>query len=125
MNEKTLTRLDEIAQLEENWDSYGALPISKEAQEVATIVAEVFSALAFRAPTITPTASGGISFEYYSPRSDAEFSFSIDSDGRFETVFAYLNKNTSWESYLDNGKMESIRSGSVPQLAEGTGSNPV
>jgi hypothetical protein len=72
-------RLDKIAALEPNWDSYGALSIDPRA------VAEVRSFLkkwpkGWSKPFIVPTTSGGIALEW---QDDEDFTMIWNPDGTF------------------------------------------
>ena len=78
-------KLQELSQLEKNWDSYGADTITTIAIDVATIILETLEAMSFPIPWIIPTADGGISFEWH--KANAEFSLSINELGDLESVF--------------------------------------
>lgn len=53
--------LEELAKLEENWDSYGALPIDKE---VLNTVKHILHLLENSGVFISPLNSGGIQLEW-------------------------------------------------------------
>jgi hypothetical protein len=61
--------VDEFAQLRENWDGYGASPISDQAHENARRFIDLIEAAPFDvpAPEVSPQPSGTISFEWEMP----------------------------------------------------------
>lgn len=61
--------LDSFTELEENWDSYGAHPISPKAIAKARFIMETL-------PWPVPTVNGGVALEW-----DADSTLEIDADG--------------------------------------------
>lgn len=65
----TLPDLFADAELPENWDSYGALPVSQAARTCARAVMLYIVALDTRqslpAPQVRPTVRGGVEIEFY------------------------------------------------------------
>lgn len=62
--------LQELLKLKKDWDGYGALPITPD----SCAHAQLFLATApqeMKAPEITPTSNGTITFEWASPEGDA------------------------------------------------------
>lgn len=62
-----LELIQEFSRLPENWDGYGALPISPEAVGAASIAARSLYSIA-PAAEIFPNSNGTITFEWESPR---------------------------------------------------------
>ena len=64
------TQIEELSRMEENWDGYGALPISGTTRYNAL---SVLRGIVPHAPTpdITPNPNGTVSFEWESPRGKA------------------------------------------------------
>lgn len=69
--DRLLARLDELAKLQPDWDSYGATPITPEAIATARLMLT-------ERPAIVPTTKGGIAFEW---PSSAEVNVEIEPDG--------------------------------------------
>jgi hypothetical protein len=74
-----IDRINELALLKENWDSYGALPPSPETIRRAKIFAQEFLVLI---PHITCTNNGKVMFEG-NDASSIEIGDSSDSDQLF------------------------------------------
>jgi hypothetical protein len=64
------SQVEELSRMEENWDGYGALPISRATKYNAL---SVLRGIVRHAPTpdITPNPNGTVSFEWESPRGKA------------------------------------------------------
>lgn len=81
-----LERLDEIAGLEGNWDSYHALPISPEAIDTGRRVLAVIAMLTEISPNlaaqVVPTVDGGVQMEWHEGGWNAEIS--IEPDGKLD-----------------------------------------
>jgi hypothetical protein len=60
-------RVHSFAKLEENWDSYGAGPISAEARTKALEALDHLEALSFPPPYVYPTTWGGVTIEFQYP----------------------------------------------------------
>lgn len=65
-------QIAELRKLEDNWDSYGASPISEKAIETASYLA------------IVPVCNGGIQIELHA--GEAEIEIEIDEGGRVTSV---------------------------------------
>ena len=65
--------IKELADLKENWDGYGAAPISKQTRDNALRFVNVIEAAPYGlpAPEICPKPNGTISFEWETPRIEA------------------------------------------------------
>jgi len=68
------SRLEEIASLKEDWDSYGARPLSEKTIELARHFIEQWQ----KDPIITPLSSGGLWLEWNLPHSSVTVEFSAD-----------------------------------------------
>jgi hypothetical protein len=96
-------RLDDLSKLEHDWDTYGALPLTANALELAeTTMRKVVKALGKSLPervapyTVMPIADGGVSIEWRGPMADLELDIGpsgalsyliierVDEDRRFE-----------------------------------------
>lgn len=79
-------RLASIAELAEDWDSYGAPPISRTAIDTAKAVLGALSVLSAAFPTlpcpsIVPTADGSVDLEW-NPKGGAWASVEIEATGQ-------------------------------------------
>lgn len=63
-------KLDELATLKHDWNSYGALPITSEAIEKAHTILDNIQ--------LVPTVDGGIQFEIHHGHIEAEFEINPD-----------------------------------------------
>lgn len=64
--------LKQLAQLERNWDSYGALPLNPRAvRRSVGLLASIVPAIAPE-PTVVPTRDGGVQFEWHRRGIDVE-----------------------------------------------------
>lgn len=66
---KTIARL---AQLPENWDTYGSRPVQVRALQGAFFILKLTEALSLPAPHIGPVAGGGIQFDWFSATRELE-----------------------------------------------------
>ncbi len=76
--------LQQLLQLPENWDSYGARPISSVAAEKALAIlerAQHWGDLTQDTPFIAPLASGGIQMEWGSPNGQKELLIEVPYSG--------------------------------------------
>lgn len=60
-------RVRSFAKLEENWDSYGASPISAEASIKALETLDRLEVIGFPPPYVYPTTWGGVTIEFQHP----------------------------------------------------------
>jgi len=72
------SRLDEVASLPANWDSYGSVPPTADAVESARFVLEQLD----RDHHISPVSGGGIQIDLRIGNTDVEIN--IDSEGKIE-----------------------------------------
>lgn len=70
-------RLDVLASLKENWDSYGGSPITEKALRIARLM--------LTAPTIVPMSCGGIQLEWHKNGMDIEIA--INEDGVIDDTY--------------------------------------
>jgi hypothetical protein len=68
----TVSRLEEILSLSENWDSYGAEPVSFENAEYAVRFLDFVASLTTPAPFIAPTPEGSVQLEWHRAGIDLE-----------------------------------------------------
>ena len=95
-------KISELAQLSENWDSYGSRSIQRPAIEQAAEVLACLSNLDLSDPQIFPVPGGGIQLEF---RQDSrELEIEILPDGSIEFLM------------VEDGKM---REGSIPYGSRG------
>lgn len=69
--------LGQIATLPENWDSYGALPVSGEAITSSLVVLSHLISYALPRPQVGPTVRGGVEFEWHKDGVDLEIQTEI------------------------------------------------
>lgn len=74
------TRLEELTELHEDWDGYGARPIDRHAAWFALRVITLTTSHGLPAPEIFPVPSGGVQLEWTS--SLMELEFEIEPGGR-------------------------------------------
>ena len=91
-----LERLTHLSKLRENWDSYGAEPISQGSIALAVQLSSEIMTEDTPMPTIVPTTRGGIQFEWHLAGIDLEVE--VMSNG----ILAILNEDNvnednSWE----------------------------
>jgi hypothetical protein len=119
MKESLESTLIEFSKLEENWDSYGGLPIGPAAIRAAYIVSNVLKNITIFPPGVVPTSNGGISLEWHinTTAGEKDFDISFNSDGSIESIFAQSRDSTIKQEYEYNpeDKYLSIQ-GSVPNL---------
>jgi hypothetical protein len=72
--------LQELVELEVNWDSYGALPPSRQALEHAWRMTNVLVENGVPVPQVFPTRRGGIQLEWHLPSATLEWE--IDPEAR-------------------------------------------
>ena len=72
---KIAQRLEELGNLPENWDSYGAPSIDASVIQAAMDALDSVRDLEIPAPQVTPTARGGIQFEWNLTHFEAELEF--------------------------------------------------
>ena len=74
-----LMKLNELAALPNDWDTYGASRITQKAIDAATIFLNVLYIDDGFRPQIVPTSRGGLQFEWHQNGYDIEIEF--DADG--------------------------------------------
>jgi hypothetical protein len=87
-----LARLEEIANLDENWDSYHALPPAEAAISTTRALVQMLSAWHTVnpqfAPQFCPTVDGGVQIEWHEQGYNLEIT--IEPDGR---IGGWLNRH--------------------------------
>ena len=78
-----LQSLVPLFRLERNWDSYGALPLNEKTVKSALEV--LFSVMNYisPAPSVVPTVTGGLQFEWHTGGIDLEIAIPRPAEGRF------------------------------------------
>ncbi len=71
-------KIAELAELPENWDSYGSRPIQRKACQRAVSLLKYLSESEMPAPQIFPVPGGGIQFEWRNERRELELEFPPD-----------------------------------------------
>ena len=72
-------KLKELGKLKDNWDSYEALPISKNALIESARIIELTTSHDIPVPEIIPTCDGNVSLEWFSP----EFELEVQVTGKY------------------------------------------
>ena len=88
--DSAISKLKKLSELSENWDSYGAKTIEKNAVLMALNLIEVIYSPRVPEPAIVPLASGGIQFEWHIPQKDLEISLS--PNGQAAIYFEEIGK---------------------------------
>ena len=73
---RAISKLNELSELQDNWDSYGARPIESSSMLMALNLLKVIHNVRVPEPTIVPLATGGIQFEWHTARKDLEIALS-------------------------------------------------
>lgn len=66
------SRLDELHELPENWDTYGGVPVSREVTTYSLAILGAVMQIDTPAPDIVPLPHGGIQMEWHAPDHDLE-----------------------------------------------------
>jgi len=90
---QVVERLNRIASLPANWDSYGARPVAQSIIQYALSVLLKVKGYNVPVPDIRATSRGGIEFEWVSGRQELLVRFSAPLQGSLY----YLNENTGEE----------------------------
>ena len=91
-----VAKLEELAALKSNWNSYGALPVRRSCL-VATV--ELLADVMFDHspnPAIVPTTMGSVQLEWH--RKGIDLEIEVLGPGRFHVVAVDSEKGTEWES---------------------------
>lgn len=81
--------------LESNWDSYGGRPVHESVARATSDLLQRLARASSPAPTVVPTARGGIQLEWHTPSVDLEIA--IASAGRLSAVFENKTTGEEWE----------------------------
>ena len=68
--------IDDMANLKDNWDSYGAAPINPKAIEIAKTINNILVGF-----TAVPTPNGGVQLEKHTNKDSIEIEISVESKG--------------------------------------------
>ncbi len=105
--DESLQKLQEILELEDNWDSYGAPRVGiKRVQAALEVLLEITPTLA-PTPSLVPTADGGVQIEWH--RDGIDLEIEVVSHLRTVVYFADLQTGEEWEDDLDDQKIHVIR----------------
>jgi hypothetical protein len=96
-------KISELAQLAENWDSYGSRPIQPRAIERASAALDCLSYINLPAPQIFPVPGGGLQLEFEQGGRELEIEFLPDGSRGYLMV-------------AENGEMSE---GSIPAGSKG------
>ncbi|MCH8836395.1 MAG: hypothetical protein IIA60_01185 [Candidatus Marinimicrobia bacterium] len=86
----------------ENWDGFGALPVSEGAVSEATIFLKLLNNTNLPMPQISPEVDGGIEFEWYLPSNQI---FTISFNGR--NVLGYSGMFGKEDTFYGTSKIDS------------------
>jgi hypothetical protein len=96
-----------LTALPDNWDSYGARPVSISTASAATQLVGHLDALRLPLPKIVPLASGGVQFEW--SVHNLELELSLEPDEHMTALFDDTSSGESWERELPPRDLTSIR----------------
>jgi hypothetical protein len=99
-------KLGGFVRLPADWDSYGARPISFATVRDAWELLAGLCRLGVSAPTIVPTAQGGVQFEWDLP--GVELELGLEPGGRMLAIFDD-DRGESWERELPPRDLTSIQ----------------
>jgi len=94
----TVQALIELLDLPENWDSYGARPISEETAFFALQLLDETMRADTPAPVVVPTNCGGVQLEWHTHGIDLEIE--IQSPGRIYVSYEDQRLGKEWEAEL-------------------------
>jgi hypothetical protein len=95
---QTIDRLTQLSRLQQNWDSYGAFPVSPQAIALAIQVMSNVMTDRTPMPTIVPTTDRGIQLEWHLAGIDMEVE--IRSDGILSVLYEDAVNQETWEGDL-------------------------
>jgi hypothetical protein len=81
--------------LENNWDSYGGRPVHESVAQATSELLLRLARASSPAPTVVPTARGGIQLEWHTP--SVELEIDIASPGRLSAIFENRETGEEWE----------------------------
>lgn len=96
--DSAMSKLKALQCLEDDWDSYGAKRISEAVLSDGSQLLAQFGEMGLPAPHISPTAAGGIQFEWRVK--GIEFDLELEPGGTMLGVFDDTNNERSWERDL-------------------------
>ena len=110
---EAVERLNRAAALPQNWDSYGARPVTQRTLEHALLVLTKIMEPGFRVPRILATSHGGIQFTWVA--GDKELEITVDAPLRGQ--FYFVDDSTGEEEEDNIGINYSALSPYVEQVA--------
>jgi len=81
--------------LENNWDSYGGRPVHESVAQATSELLLKLARASSPAPTVVPTARGGIQLEWHT--ASVELEIDIASPGRLSAIFENRATGEEWE----------------------------
>lgn len=81
--------------LESNWDSYGGRPVHESVAQATSDLLLKLARASSPAPTVVPTARGGIQLEWHTPSIDLEIA--VASASRLSAAFENKTTGEEWE----------------------------
>jgi len=111
--DQSVRRIQALARLQENWDSYGALRIHASAVEGTLRLVAIADSYGLPPPHIVPVADGGLQLEWVDDDRSAEVE--VRPDGSVEFLLQ-LGGQASFEGLLDRADdaraiLENLRRG--------------
>jgi hypothetical protein len=94
----TALAVSKLLNLPENWDSYGAAALDRYKALAAIDVLINVAGDVTPAPSVAPTPSGGLQFEWH--RGGIDLEFEVVSHNAVRVFFENLNTKASWEGEL-------------------------
>jgi hypothetical protein len=101
-----VTKLAALLDLQSNWDSHGARPISMTTARNALELLLRLRDLCLPSPNVVPTAQGGIQFEW--SRAGLELELELEPRGTMVALFDDSDRAESWERELYPGDLGPI-----------------
>ncbi|SCZ52899.1 hypothetical protein [Thiohalomonas denitrificans] len=92
---RAISRLERIAALPQNWDSYGALTIASENIKVVIEALMGLCSAGTPEPSIVPTPSGGVQIEWHTNGIDLEIE--VVRPTQIEVLFEDHKNGNEWE----------------------------
>jgi len=96
--ENVLAEIGELAQLDENWDSYGAQRIDPHCIQAAAGLLRAILDAATPRPSVVPTSRGGVQLEWH--RGGIDLEIEIESPTRMNVSFEDAREGTQKEMTL-------------------------
>ena len=88
-------RLDELASLPDNWDSYGGVPISEDTRKDVLRLLEAIVSARDPLPVLVPGSEGSVDLEWHAP--GLVFEVEVEPDGNLTAYFCHDAEGVEWE----------------------------